>query len=149
MNAKVSDSYMPSPERRARSPDWVLVLVCLITFGAAGFGAQLVLAGISEGYCIIWPSIGTRFAPAFSESGFGRIQPGMTREEVHAILGEPLGKGFVRPAPPGMAIWQRGDETWQYAQDSSARGGDWAWLSREVSFRNGVVVQTISWIYRD
>ncbi len=113
------------------------------------FGGQLVISGVSEGYCLVWPSIGTAYARGYTDSGYSRVKPGMTRDKVLSMLGEPLSRSFIRPAPPGMALYQRGDETWQYSQDSSARGGDWAWLSREIVFRGGVVVQKVEWTYHD
>ena len=109
-----------------------------------------MLSGISEGYCIAWPGIGTQFTPGYSHLGFVRIRPGMTEEQVLTLLGRPLSQGFnQRTAPPGWPKWQRGDETWTYSTDSSRRGGDWAWLSREVVFRQGLVVQKVTWTYRD
>lgn len=114
----------------------------------AGLLGQAVFAGMSEGYCLIWPSIGTRFAPGYSESKFNAVQPGTSRQEVTALIGRPLGEGPFS-APPGHALAQPGDVVWQYSSDSSARGGDWAWLSREVVFRNGKVAHTVRWIYYD
>jgi hypothetical protein len=31
----------------------------------------------------------------------------------------------------------------------SQLGGDWAWLAREVVFRDGRVVQTVRWTYHN
>jgi hypothetical protein len=113
-------------------------------------GGQIVLSGMSEGYCHVWPSIGTRFAGDYSEGRFARVKPGMSHTDVLRLLGEPLSKGFNGPpAPSGWTLWRRGDETWQYARDTSSRGGDWAWLSREIVFRDGLVVQTVRWTYYD
>ena len=139
-----------SPIERASAIRAIVMTILAVTIGSVVLGGgQLVLAGISEGYCVVWPSIGTRFASEFSERGFTRVQRGMSREQVRTLLGYPLSISSVRPAPSGMPEWQRGDETWQYSQDSSAMGGDWAWLSREIVFRHGAVVQTVRWIYHD
>jgi hypothetical protein len=113
------------------------------------FGSQAVISGISEGYCVAWPGIGTRFASGFSHLGFARIEAGMTKDQVIRLIGEPLASGYSRPAPWAASQWRPGDLTWTYSIDSSARGGDWAWLSREVVFRDGVVVQKVKWTYYD
>ena len=144
------DEVHSEQRRRRQRPDWVLGVIAVCAGLLSLVGAQIVLSGMSEGYCIVWPSIGTAFAADYSERGFDRIKPGMTQVEVLQLIGQPLGKGFnSRPSPSGWDQWRRGDETWTYSQDSSARGGDWAWLSREVVFRQGVVVQTVRWIYYD
>jgi hypothetical protein len=140
-------TYLPE---RSRRPDTALRVVAVLTLLATILGAQAVLAGISEGYCIAWPGIGTHFASGFSHLGFARVQPGMTQQQVRTLLGRPLTRGFnERPAPSGWELWRPGDETWSYSMDSSALGGDWAWLSREIVFRNGVVVQKVKWTFYD
>jgi len=45
----------------------------------------------------------TRYAPGFSETGFSKVQRGMTREEVKWLLGEPLDK---RRWPPSGYLWE-------------------------------------------
>jgi hypothetical protein len=109
---------------------------------------QGVFAGMTEGYCIIWPSIGTRFAPEYSERGFDAIKPGMTQQQVAALIGQPLGWGY-HTAPPGHALKKAGDVVWSYSTDTDGRGGDFAWLSREVVLRDGKVAHTVRWIYYD
>src|SRR5688572_28611084 len=85
--------------RRHRRPQWVIGIIATCAGLLSLAGAQIVLSGISEGYCIVWPSIGTAFAPHYSESGFNRIKPGMTESEVLHLIGYPLGKGFnVQPS---------------------------------------------------
>jgi hypothetical protein len=110
---------------------------------------QVAISGVTEGYCIVWPAIGTAFAPGYSEKAFGKIKPGMTESEVLNLLGPPFRSTDGRPDPHTQAQWQPRDRTWTYSQDSSARGGDWAWLSRQVIFRDGRVTQTVSWVYHD
>ena len=148
MSSNPLDLAVVPPSERRRAPDPTLAIIIVVVVACVVLGGQLVMSGMSEGYCMVWPSIGTRYATAYSDRSFSRVEPGMTREQAVAILGSPLSTGS-RPAPSGMTQWQRGDETWQYAQDSSARGGDWAWLSREVVFRDGIVVQKVRWIYYD
>jgi hypothetical protein len=123
----------------------VVWVVCLSFIFLSG---QLLLSGMCEGYCIVWPGIGTRFTRDFSHWGFARIKPGMTGEQVKALIGEPMGVGYGC-APSGWPLRKPLDITWGYSSDSSARGGDWAWLSREVVFRDGRVVQTVKWTYYD
>ena len=141
--------FTPALPHSSPRSDRVLVTVFALCIVTVAFGGQLVLAGMSEGYCVVWPSIGTRFAEGYSSSGFSRVERGMTEYEVVSLIGRPLSRQRGRPAPSGWFDWQQGDQTWQYGQDSSARGGDWAWLSREVVFRDGRVVQKVSWTYRD
>ena len=141
--ARSPKSYSPRVMRRSA---WVILVVMF----AVG---QTVLSGVSEGYCIVWPGIGTHFAPGFSHLGFARIRPGMTQERVRALLGEPLGKQVARRilgrSVPGASPLEQGDEAWNYSGDSGRLGGDWAWLSRQVVFRDGVVTQKVKWTYHD
>jgi hypothetical protein len=140
-------------EYRADKPRarWPVVVqsIALVFFAIlAGLLWQVVLSGMTERYCYLWPAIGTRFSPNYTERGFNAIKPGMTEQEVQALIGQPLTTGDGT-APPGHALAQPGDLVWTYSSDSSERGGDWAWLSREVVFRSGKVAHTVSWIYYD
>lgn len=137
-----------SRRKRAKTP-LELWFTGATVFVVALFGGQAALAGICEGYCWIWPGIGTRFAPGYSTWGFETVQPGMTKADVVRLIGPPLGVGvhlYDRPFGPTL---ERGDELWQYGTDSSGRGGDWAWLSREVAFRRGIVVEKVYWTFHD
>lgn len=108
--------------------------------------AYLALGGM-ESYCVIWPSIDTRYAPDFSERRFARVEVGMTREQVVGLIGQPLGTGRYYSGHP--AYKTAGDEVWTYTGDGAAWWGDWAWLSRQVIFRDGRVAQTVYWTYYD
>ncbi len=131
-----------------RKPSFrIFFITAGLMFGA--LGGQVVFSGMSEGYCLVWPGIGTAFAPGFSHRGFARIKPGMTTTEVAALIGEPLGQTYGRGSPAGWATFRAGDVTWGYSHDSSKLGGDWAWLAREVVFRDGRVTQTVRWTYYD
>lgn len=105
--------------------------VCLIAFGLYTFSGF-------ESYCYVYPSIDTRYASGFSERKFAEIRAGMSMDEVTTLLGEPchkgLGRNFVR---------------WSYSQDGGCFWADWAWLGREIVFKDGRVVERISRIYYD
>ena len=109
---------------------------------------QVVISGMTEGYCILFPGIGTRFAPGYSERGFNAVRPGMSEQEVIALIGKPLSEGS-QVAPSGRLLAKAGDIVWAYSIDTNGRDGDWAWLSREVVFRNGRVAHAVKWIYYD
>ena len=149
MVAKSPDYCSASVVKRPHSANASLWATALLTGIITDFAAQAVMSGVLEGYCIAWPGIGTHFSRSYSHLGFARIQTGMTKDDVLAVLGPPLSSGTGRPAPSGWPQWRTGDLTWTYSRDSSARGGDWAWLSREVVFRDGVVVQKLKWTYHD
>lgn len=138
-----------SRQKRTKTPRerWLTgVTIFCLTF----VGGQTLFSGMTEGDCWFWPGIGTRFAPGYSAWGFESVRPGMTKAEVERLIGTPLGAGYSGMAPPqAKPLWRPGDETWTYSSDSSALGGDWAWLLREVIFRNGVVVQRVYWTYHD
>ena len=111
--------------------DWIKFV---LKFGCWGLGLLLVLfvlfvlSGVGEGYCYFYPSIGTRFAPGFSEEAFSKVQPGMSCTQVSNLLGAPL------------IITETGNvDNWYYSLDK-ASGPDFAWLVRIVESTNGVVV---------
>lgn len=145
----LADAAAPPPRRLSASPEFLRTLTVILLLLVAGMGAHVVYTGMTEGYCEIWPGIGTRFTADYSERAFDRIQPGMTSAQVLALIGPPMHIGRGGCAPPGHALWRRGDVSWAYSQDTSDRGGDWAWLSREVVFRDERVVQTVRWVYHD
>ena len=101
----------------------------------------------NEGYCWLWPSIDTRYAPDYAERKFQRIESGMTQEQVVGLIGQPLRKqSYLGRDPVRLA---RREEEWSYTGDGAAWVGDWAWLSRKVVFNDGRVVQTVSRINYD
>lgn len=136
-----------SKPARAKSPFSTIIGVGWLVFIA--LGGQLVWSGITEGYCFVWPGIGTQFTSEFSHWGFARIKPGMTPEQVVALIGSPGGVSQSRGSPSGWPAYKFGDVTWSYSGDSSKLGGDWAWLAREVVLREGRVVQTVRWACHD
>ena len=111
---------------------------------AAAFGIGGVIAlglytcsGV-ESYCYVFPSIDTRYAPGFSERKFAEIKAGMSMDEVITLLGEPYHRGGGRNSV-----------RWSYTQDGRCSWADWAWLGREIVFKDGRVVERISRIYYD
>lgn len=103
--------------------------------------------GGGESYCVLWPSIDTRYAPGFSERKFAKVEVDMTRAQVVQLIGRPLvTHRWWRNHP---AYKEYGDEVWSYTGDGAAPWGDWAWLSREVIFRDGKVVQKVFWTFYD
>src|SRR5688572_23307882 len=72
-------------------------------------GAHVLWSGMSEGYCIVWPGIGTRFTSDFSHRSFARIEPGMTAAQVETLIGPPMGIGRNGCSPSGWPAYRAGD----------------------------------------
>lgn len=111
---------------------------------AAGLGIGGVIAfglyacsGV-ESYCYVYPSIDTRYAPGYSERNFAEVRAGMSMDEVITLLGEPYHRGAGRNSV-----------RWSYTQDGKCCWADWAWLGREIVFKDGRVIERISRIYYD
>lgn len=85
-------------------------LVCL---------AALFWAG-PEGYFILYPAIDTRFAPGYSEANFRKVQPGMSKDEVLQLLGQPFN--------------DVAHQAWIYSEDGAFPFWDFAWLARGINF---------------
>ena len=85
-----------------------------------------------EAYCFFYPSIDTIYAAGFSEKEFALIKHGMSQSDVEARLGIPL----------GVQISNQGD-LWSYTRDGKCRWGDWAWLCRQIRFKDGKVTEVI------
>jgi hypothetical protein len=104
---------------------------CVIAFGL------YTCSGV-ESYCYVYPSIDTRYAPGFSERKFAQVRVGMSMDEVVILIGEPYHRGRGRNSV-----------RWSYTQDGECFWADWAWLGREIVFKDGRVVERISRIYYD
>jgi hypothetical protein len=133
---------------RAERPSAVRISISVLALVFAAAFIQALGAGMTEGYCIVWPGIGTHFARDFSHLGFERIKPGMSEQQVIDLIGRPITRDDYC-SPSGWPLLQRGDKVWSYSMDSSQFGGDWAWLSRQVVFRDGRVAQTVKWTFHD
>lgn len=97
-----------------------------------------------ECYCFFWPGIDTRFAPGYSESAFDSLTVGMRADDVQKKLGPPL---FIHTN-------RDGEIQWGYTADGKCIVGerklaDFAWLGREITFRDGRVVQVFKHVYED
>ena len=118
-----------------------ILAFCLFMFFA------LTFVGV-ENICWWYPLIETHFTPDYSDEKFARIQPGMTGDEVTAILGEP--RVIIRNT---NLEGQHVDEVWTYSHEGPTRllaNADFAWLLVGVIFdpKTGRVVRTTkTWIY--
>jgi outer membrane protein assembly factor BamE (lipoprotein component of BamABCDE complex) len=118
----------------------------LLGFAAASPLFLFILWGYChlECYCVFYPGIDTRYASGFSESAFSLVTTGMTAEAVQQKLGAPLHTDTNRD----------GTIRWYYTDDGKCIVGDWkladfAWLGREVAFRDDRVVQVYKHVHED
>lgn len=81
----------------------------------------------------------TVYAAGYSADAFGGVEPGMPREDVHRLLGRPLG---VRDAPYRELAWDTA-EFWTLSP------GDTHHRRREVYYRDGRVVDADARFYND
>lgn len=111
-----------------------LLLAFIVLSGMVFLGAAL-WAG-PEGYFLLYPAIDTRFAAGYSEANFRKVQPGMSKDEVLALLGPPLND-----------VSHQG---WSYSEDGAFPFWDFAWLARGVNFDSeGRVIERTEMIAYD
>lgn len=121
--------------------------------------AFFILILFPEQYFTPAPAIGTTFAKGYDEARFDQIQPGMSRDEVIALLGDPLEKMTLVGGGMMVAL-EQGErntsmpagsaEMWSYSQDGGIGIWDFAWLGRYVYFDDaGKVTGTLEWVYYD
>ncbi|NVJ07390.1 outer membrane protein assembly factor BamE [Myxococcus sp. AM001] len=99
-----------------------------------GLSAHLLLLDGLDGLLLSFafePS--TRFAPGYSWLAFRRVQPGMGRDEVVRLLGEPL---VVHDTPPAGT-------SWRYSKSPT----DSHYSLRVVAFSNSGVVTRVAHEY--
>ena len=111
-------------------------MLILIPLGLIGVGYCFWCYAHTEAYCFFCPSIDTRYAPGFSEERFSQIRSGMTAQAVQEVLGGPL---YVQPYVED----RKEGELWFSTLDGKCKWGDWAWLCRQVDFREGRAVAVI------
>lgn len=92
-----------------------------------------------ESYCFFYPGIDTYYAPGYSEDAFSQVTPGMTTHAVEQLLGRPL----------HAYSDVDGSTTWAYTEDGKSWYFDFAWLSREIYFRDGRVVEVAATVYHN
>jgi hypothetical protein len=92
----------------------------------------------SENYFTFYPLIDTNLASGFSQAKFDTIQPGMDKNEVLKILGEPLGNYKL-------------SSDWSYSSDGKCGWlCDLAWISYKLHFNDeGKVIHKEQRIYND
>lgn len=98
----------------------------------------------TESYCFFYPGIDTRYASGYSESAFSLVSTGMTAQVVTQKLGVPL------------YTYTNRDDTicWGYTDDGKCVVGGWrwadfAWLGREIIFRDGIVARVDKHVHYD
>lgn len=122
---------------------FVLVLIAFIPY--ALFKKQFVYAAIAlilifparvsylESYFVFYPLIDTTHSPQFTLKKFGQIRPGMTRNQVRALIGDSVKNAGQYFAP---CEGQTGD-------NAAAPYDDFAWLNSSVCYdENDLVVET-------
>ena len=127
-------------------PKQPTAIIIFIGFGfVVGFFFYLLFPAGSEWKFIFKPDIDTRFAPGYSEEAFESIKKGMSEREVVTILQEPLykyeyGSNYSFPGQPEIVWW--------YTADGACSWWDFAWRTRGVGLRDGIVVGKVAyWSY--
>ena len=94
----------------------------------------------TESHCFLYPGIDTHYAPGYSESAFSQVSTGMTIQAVEKLLGSPLHSHTDKD----------GRLRWCYTGDGKCSGwADFAWLGREIFFRDDRVVEVFKHVYYD
>ena len=120
---------------------WASVLLSITLLLSVG----LFIVFSTERYFPFYPAIDTEFSADFSWDTWNKIRPGMHRQEVFQLLGEPFrGKDtnfdneFVKP---GLV--------WEYSKDNAFCCWDFAWIATEVWFDGDFVKEKKRRIYNN
>lgn len=116
----------------------LLIIISLmpIVIGLFWFWSQ------QETYCFFYPGIDTYYSSRFSEESFNNIKIGMSIKEVNDMLGEPLRSNTKKSSASEM-IYN------YYTSDGKCSFGDFAWLWRQVNFKDGFVTECIKYTQHD
>lgn len=96
----------------------------------------------AEQYFFVWPSIDTRYSKDYNEEKFNQITVGMSIDDVEELIGQPL-----RIYHHG---WNNSNEmTYSYSSDNRFKFADFAWLGREIVFKDDKVIEIRKEIYYD
>ncbi|HEY9654341.1 MAG TPA: hypothetical protein V6C50_02510 [Crinalium sp.] len=89
----------------------------------------LFVVSYTESVFVLHPLIDTRLPQGFTQAGFDRIQPGMTKAEVLQLV--PL------PEPESLHM-----VSWDYGSDGACVFWDFAWFQLTIEFdQNGRVIK--------
>ncbi len=98
-------------------------------------GCREAGSALYDGVSAVAANVETRYAPGYSDAKFREVAVGHSREDVRALLGEPLTE------------WTLGaSETWNYSDSPSQ--GDY-WIRRVVFDRTGHVSRIDAELYVD
>lgn len=89
----------------------------------------IFLQCFTESVFVLNPLIDTRLPQGFTQAGFDRIQPGMSKAEVLQLV----------PLPEPGSLYAT---SWGYGNDGAALFGDFAWFQLTIEFdKNGRVIK--------
>ena len=102
-----------------------------------------VIFSLAIGWWLVYPR--TEYAPGFSQRKFRKINIGMSKEVLRALVGEPLSKTeriAMNPPQPPLDYTTARWELWKYSVDRKGGPPDEGYRVRWVSLSNDVVVTT-------
>jgi hypothetical protein len=114
--------------------------ICILLFPVKYFilGMLFLFTGGSESLCVWDPLVDTNHSAAFNVYNIDKIEEGMTKEYVTALIGEPL----------DTYTDKEGVMYLKYTQDGKCSYGDYAWFEFQLEFRdNRVVTKRNQWMY--
>lgn len=85
----------------------------------------------------------TKYAPGFSEAAFEKVRPGMDRDAVRQLLGEPLRRTGCFESTNGCGATEEKQSVWEYTAFNGVEHG-WGHgrVMRDVVFLAGKVLGT-------
>jgi outer membrane protein assembly factor BamE (lipoprotein component of BamABCDE complex) len=113
----------------------VLLLLSLLFFAACFAYFFWPIEGLVDNALSLAIEEDTEWAPKYSDSGFRRVRLGMSRAEVHTLLGPPL------------ESWTRDDK--RFYEEWTRSPSDTHYRRRYIVFENGTVVEVRAMVYFD